>query len=373
MKNVLSSVTAQAALFLVIGCFALATLLPGCAGQNPSGAESSVAAASTTTTASTTTSITGTSKLFGTILDLNTGNAINNTNAAVSVKLYKDGTLVLSRTAQNNNFYSFSDIAGGIYYLEASDSAGQFQTNYAIVQVAAGSEVQKDLSLRPSANAAAVASYNVVGKLLNSVDRKPIMFAQVSIGSNAFTTNTLEDGTFIIYGLSEGVYNVTFTKSGFNDLTLSITASSTTVYNGTVAAVDGNATDGTGAVVAGKSIGEVVLGPKLADTGSIAGILRNPTTNAAVINTKVNLWYKPDNNDTRLPGIIYRPTTNGAGYLSPKNLPAGWYAITGINAAPQAVLDGTGALVGYTFVGDTVYTGAYLQVTPGLQTPLPTD
>lgn len=373
MKNVLSSVTAKAALFLVIGCFALATLLPGCAGQNPSGAENSVAATSTTTTASTTTTITGTSKLFGTILDLNTGNAINNANAAVSVRLYKDGTLVLARTAQNNNFYSFSDIAGGIYYLEVSDSAGQFQTNYAIVQVTAGTEVQKDMSLRPTTVAVAVASYNVIGKLLNSVDDKPIMFAKVSIGNNAFTTNTLEDGTFIIYGLSEGVYNVTFSKSGFNDLTLSITASSTQVFNGTVAAVDGNVTDGTGAVVAGKSIGNIKLGPKVADTGSIAGILRDPTTSAIVANTKVSLWYKPDNSDTRLPAIIYRPTTNAAGYLSPKNLPAGYYAITELGAIPFRVEDNAGNLVGYNFGGSVVYTGAYLQVTPGLETPLPTD
>jgi len=346
-----------------------AVILTGC-DSNPAG--SSASSTGTTNTASTTVNIAGTTTLYGRLLDLSTGNPIVSSNANVAVRLYRDAVLVAKRDAQNSNFYSFTGISGGIYYIEAYDKSGIYEKNYAVINLAANSNVEQNLSLRPKPGAAQVAaSYTVIGKLVSAADSTPVMFADVSLGVGALTTSTLEDGSFILYGVSEGQYTVTFSKTGFTDRNVVIVASTTNLFVGGVAANNGTVADGAGLNVAGKNIGTIAISPAFTPTGALAGTIRNPTTDALVTNTKVALWYKPDNSDTRQPAIIHRPTTNAVGNVSIVNLPAGWYAITSLDTVTTPVYDNNGALVAYRFVGAAIYTGAFLQVTPPKTTTLP--
>ncbi len=351
--------------------------LTGC-DSNPSGA-SSTSATSTTTTTTTSTptpSADATSTLYGSILDLSTGGPINNSNAGVVVTLYKDGNKYAQTAATKNNFYSFTGIVGGIYYLEVVDSKNLYYTNSVIVNLPEKSQLQQNVSLKPVPGATTpLAIYTVVGKLLNSVDKTPIMFANVSLGVGGINTSTLEDGTFILYGVTEGVYTVTFSKTGFNDFNITLEASKTQLLYGTTATVDGTVTDGAGANVTGKNLGNIQIGPSVQSTGALAGLIENPTTGAIVTNTRISVWYKPDRADSTRPGIIYRPTTNAVGNLSVENLPPGFYAVTALSTTITPVYDPQGNPVDYPFTpgsGD-VYTGVYLEVVSGKTTTLPSD
>lgn len=348
--------------------------LPGC-DSNPSGSSGASSTATTTTTSTPTPSSSSTSTLYGSILDLSLGQPINNPNAGIIVTLYKDAVKVNQTNATNNNFYSFTGITGGIYYLEVTDTKNLFQKNYVIVNLPEQSKLEQTISLQAVPGATTpLSSYTVVGKLLNAIDRTPIMFANVSLGVGSINTNTLEDGTFILYGVSEGRYTVTFSKTGFSDLQITLVASTSQLLYGTTATVNGTVIDGTGANVTGKNLGNIMMGPAVSQTGAIAGLLRDPGTDAPAANTRVTLWYKPNPADSIQPGIIYRPTTNNSGYLSVENLPSGYYAITELSATLSPVYDNDGNPVAYPFTaGDVVYTGVYLQVSSGQTTPLPSD
>ena len=341
----------------------------GC-DSNPSGASGSAA----TSTASTTIDVTGNATLYGNLLDITSGNPIVSDNANIFVQLYRDADLVTERKARENNFFSFTDISDGIYYIVAYDKADIFEKNYAVIDLAASSKVRQNISMRAKPGAAPVASsYTVIGKLVSAADNTPIMFASVSIGAGGFTTSTLEDGTFILYGISENQYTLTFSKTGFISQDVVIVASSTNLFFAGAAAANATVTDGAGQNVTGKSIGEIRLSPDGATTGALAGTIRNPTTDAVVANTKVALWYKPDNSEIRQPAIIHRPTTNAVGNLSIENLPAGWYAITSLDTVTTPMYDNNGSLVSYRFIGNAIYTGAFLEVTPGKTRYLPSD
>ncbi|OQA05256.1 MAG: hypothetical protein BWY66_02607 [bacterium ADurb.Bin374] len=282
--------------------------------------------------------------------------------------------MVAEHEAQNNNFFSFTNISGGIYYIEAYDKNEVYEKNYAVINLAANSTIEQNISLRAKPGAAPVSSsYTVIGKLVSAADSTPIMFANVSLGVGGFSTSTLEDGSFILYGISENQYTITFSKTGFVSRDVVIVASSTNLFIGGTAATNATVKDGAGQNVSGKSIGVISLSPDGASTGSLAGTIRNPTTDAIVANTKVALWYKPDNSEIRQPAIIHRPTTNAVGNLSIENLPAGWYAITSLDTVTTPMYDNNGSLVSYRFIGNAIYTGAFLQVTPPKTTYLPSD
>jgi len=349
--------------------------LTGC-DSNPSGSSSGTSTTTTTTTSTPTPSSTSTSTLYGSILDLSTGGQINNINAGVVVRLYKDAVKVAEITATKNNFYSFTDIVGGIYYLEVDDSKDLYYTNSVIVNLPEKSQLQQNVSLKPVPGATTpLSTYTVVGKLLNSVDKTPIMFANVSLGVGGINTSTLEDGTFILYGVTENVYTVTFSKTGFNDFSITLEASATQLLYGTTVTVNGTVTDGAGASVTGKNLGNIFIGPSVQSTGALAGLIENPTTGAIVANTRIALWYKPDRADATRPSVIYRPTTNAVGNLSVENLPPGFYAITALSTTITPVYDAQGNPVAYPFTAGSgdIYTGAYYEVVSGKTTTLVSD
>lgn len=361
-------------LALVI-CLA-SVILTGC-DSNPSGSSASATSTGTPTGTPTSSAVT-TSTLYGSILDLNTGKQIPaDSGAKISVTIYKDGKYVDSRAAVNNNFYSFTGIEGGIYYVEVNDGSNPklYEKNYIVINLAANVTLEQNFSLTPVPGAIPpLSSYTVVGKLLNAVDRTPVMFANVSLGGNSFSTNTLEDGTFILYGVSEGEYTVTFSKTGFSDLQITLVASSSKVFCNLKAATDGVVVDGAGNNIAGKDIGTLVLGPSVASTGALSGVLHDPVTdNTLAAGTKVMLWYKPGSADTIQPAVIYRPTANAQGYVSIENLPPGFYAITSLDTIAVAKFDNNGDLINYTLTGTSIYTGAYYQVQSGKTTVLVSD
>ncbi len=146
MKKVLSSMPAQAALLLVLGCFALATLLPGC-GSNPAGPSGAGSTTSTTTTPSVSS---GTATVYGQIIDQDSNLPIQDSNAQIVVQLYKENTLVKSQTALGNNSFVFSDVAGGIYTLYAYDAAAVpvYSKNFSIVQATVNTAIAVNLKLR---------------------------------------------------------------------------------------------------------------------------------------------------------------------------------------------------------------------------------
>jgi len=372
----------------LVMCLA-AVILSGC-DSNPSGTE-----ASTTTTTTTTVPLTpstgdpSNTTIYGSILDADSGMAIQNTAASIKVALYKDGVGVKTVDTLNNSTYSISGLPGGIYTVIAYDAATVpiYNRNYVVVAAAANNTYEMNIKIKqiPVVVGVQRSSLTFFGKLEDAVNGSPVMFATVKIGvggntAGGYETTTLADGYFFIYGVSSGTYTVTFSKTGYNDLSASLEVgpSDNTAairFGSTNIAYDAvGHKDGTGVIVPGYNLNTSKLSNQFVNTGALSGIIRNPATSAPLANSRFNLFYKRKAEPADTLAIIYPGfTTNSEGYFSMKNLPAGYYGIGDSNTTALAILDVYNKIVDWTIVGGVVYTGALLEVVPGNTTPLPSQ
>ncbi len=332
MKKVLSSMPAQAALLLVLSCFALATLLPGC-GANPSGPSTSVSTPQTPTAAS------GSAVVYGSVTDLETGSQVSGSGFTVS--LYLDSTLVSSRSLNNGGF-TFNGLSQGIYTLFVTDSTNTYSSNFQLVNVSTSGQFQTEIKLRRIATAVGIRLVNLWGKITSS-DGSGIPFARVTLGTSAFETTTMIDGSYYLFNVpqSDVPYDLKVTKSGYNDKTQSLIIGAATItLNGAEKNSQITKTDQTATSRTGYDLGTAVLTGKPTTTAAITGYVKTPKGDV-VPNFTFKLFHRKDLSDTSQITEQRTVISNAAGYFSETTLPKGYYFAAATNAKPKKESDGT--------------------------------
>ena len=120
-------------------------------------------------------------------------------------------------------------------------------------------------------------------------------------------------------------------------------------------------------VVANNTLTNVTLNYKLAQTGSIAGVLTGYNAGDKCI-----LYRTTSETAATVPGVVLKFTPQNNGYFFIKNLPTGWYIVSKDGcAAPFAVTDTQNNFIGYAFNEGDTYFSSWLQVLTDTTTPVP--
>jgi hypothetical protein len=358
-------------------CMLIAAFITGCGGSNnPSGPSNGTAISNSATTAS------GTVKLNGLLIDSSTNNLVDDNLALLRVTIILVGTnATYVQNALNNSAFTFNDLQAGNYLIRIEDISNpkRFETTQ-IIKELSGEKVDISLRMVPVPSLVVPSNLNFFGKVVEATIANPVSFATIMIknsSGSSYETSTLATGTFSILGLSSGTYELSFSKSGFETAsrTLSIRADGRIILDSKdITAADINTfTDGAGVSRTGYDLGEIILAPNWAETGGIAGLLYNTNVLPKVpyINTPFHLVYDSNTQDAVPPAsIIKNFYTNDLGYFFAKNLPKGFYLVARPGYTLSPIISG-GNITGYNFApGDLVF-DVWLEVNPGAVTIIP--
>ena len=358
MKNSLGSFSK---LFLV-SLLAGSMLLAGCGESNPSSStatsEENSNASNTTqqTTDNTTSKYDVYGKVSPTIGQFDTKARINITMTNIATK----ATISNSCTNQMFGFSGDKKINAGYYEIKAVDSSNIYETE--IIYKKVDSDIEDmNLTITPKVQEVDdTITVTLTGKIIDEYG-KDIPFASVSAVNTKtekeYKTSTNPDnGNYTFKEILAGTYKVTYSKDSFEDDTkdLKITDENSITFDSKA--------------VNNKTLSNVTLKYKLAQTGSIAGVLTgyNP-------GDKCILYRTTSESAATVPGIVLKFTPQENGYFFIKNLPSGWYIVAKDGcAAPVPVNDASGNFIGYAFANENdTYFSSWMEVTPLTTTPVP--
>lgn len=330
-------------------------LISGCGESNPSSStatentNASTAQQATDNTASTY-DVYG--KVTSTIGQFDANSQINITLTNIATKELKSNSCV-------GQMFAFEKVEAGYYKVEAVDSKNIYNTETIYKKI--DSDIE-DLSLTMTPKTQEVDNQVVVtlnGKIIdkfgNGIPFASITAANTKTGQEIKTSTNPDNGNYTFKDIPAGAYKVTFSKDSFEDdvQDLIITDANTiTFYN---------------KEVKNNNLTNITLNYKLAQTGSIAGVLTGYTAGDKC------LLYKTSNESaTTIPGIVLTFTPQDNGYFFIKNLPVGWYIVAKYGcAAPLPVNDAQGNFIGYGFADGDTYFSYWLQVVNDTTTPVP--
>lgn len=361
-------------------CLITATFITGCGGSNPTGATADTAASpsSTATSSNLPAQATGTVTIQGSIIDTSTGTSVNNTTAKLIVSAKLIGTdRTTSVAATDNKAYSIRNLFQGFYLVTISDSAGIYETRSEIVDLTNATTQRFDFSLLPNVIAVAPSSVNFFGKIIDSLNKTPVMAAVLTITNKdtkqSYQASTLVNGEFSFIGISSGTYSILVEKNGFVQTTVEIRLADEIWFGSKkITAADfASFVDGGNVTRQGYNLGTVSVAQLWTQTGAFQGILYDPSlaVKTAMSNSTLVLWHDSNPRDQFAPEVMFRwLETNSIGYFSMKNLPAGYYLITRLLDTPSPVFNTSGDIIGYTFATGVT---SWHQVVPGAVTLIP--
>jgi len=373
--------------FASLACCLLAvTMITGCGGgNNPSGPSSGTPVAAFDNFPS---NATGSVTLNGLLVDLTTQSLINSTDADLYVTIEFIGT-TYKKTLQTveNRAFTFFDLPEGQYLITVEDKNGVYDNSTPLIQELTG-KINLTIPLSPKAGSATPSSLNFYAKVLDASLRNPIMFATVdvtieNITNLTFQATTLYDGQFSLLGISSGTYTLKIKKDGYVEVSKTLIITDRIVFGSQEISTTNitNFTDGANNPRQGYNLGEIVLAPQFVNTGGLSGILLD--ANKQPITDKLDLVYIRTRTIPEGPGaLIPNVTPNALGYVSFKNLPAGFYMLAYANDFPiappaknwvaSAILDADSNISGWGFTpASLLVTRIWLEVIPGSVTPIP--
>ena len=355
MKNLSGSISKLFLLSLLAGSMMLA----GCGESNPTSSSTATDSTNASTPQEVTDNTAASYSVYGKVSP--TIGQFDN-NAKIKITMTNIATKVPTSNYCTGQMFGFSGsqkINAGYYEVKAEDSSNIYNTETLYKKI--DSDVD-DLSLTMTPRAQEVDDQIVVtltGKIIDKFG-KDIPFASISAvnsktGLEVKTTTNPDNGLYTFKDIPAGTYKVTFSKDSFQDETrdLIITDENTITFDNKV--------------VVNNTLANITLPYKLAQTGSIAGVLTgyNPGDKC--------LLYKTSNESaTTIPGKILTFTPQDNGYFFIKNLPVGWYIVAKYGcAAPQAVFDKNNNLIGYAFAEGDTYFSSWMEVLTDTTTPVP--
>ena len=279
--------------------------------------------------------------------------------AVIKITLTNIATKVPTSANCVGQMFAFEKVNAGYYKVEAVDSSNIYETETIYKKVDTNIE---DLTLTLTPRAQEVDDQIVVtlnGKIIDKFGND-IPFASVSAentktGQIVKTSTNPDNGNYTFKDIPAGTYKVTFSKDSFENVTenLIITDENTITFQNMV--------------VANNTLSNVTLNYKLAQTGSIAGVLTGYTAGQKC------LLYKTSNESaTTIPGIVLTFVPQDNGYFFIKNLAPGWYIVAKDGcAAPQPVTDAQNNFIGYGFAQGDTYFSSWMQVINDTTTPVP--
>jgi len=213
-----------------------------------------------------------------------------------SVSVYSGSTLVSTVVSGALGAFTVSGLIPGFYYVSAAKT-GYTKSADTYLDVTGADSSGNILSLIPNTAAVYV-------RTVNSANSQVIAGAQaVLTGTGANTGNsgygiTADSGSVTITGLAAGNYNVTISRAGFTDETISVTAvNGSTVYN------------------------TVIMDPDPLTLGFAGGFVKTGAgTPVAGVTVKI---YEQSN-----PAVVYSQVISAADGSYGNTLPAGSYSIT---------------------------------------------
>ncbi len=354
MKNSLGSFSK---LFLV-SLLAGSMLLAGCGESNPTSSTATTENSNASTTQQATDNTTSTYDVFGKVSP-----TIGQFNASSKISI----TLTNIATNKSNTpkdcvgqMFAFQKVNAGYYEIKAIDASNFYETEVIYKKIDSNIE---DLSLTLTPKVQEVddtITVTLTGKIIDEYG-KDIPFASVvavnTKTEKEYKTSTNPDnGNYTFKEIPAGTYKVTYSKDSFEDDTkdLKITDENTITFDSKT--------------VNNKTLSNVTLKYKLAQTGSIAGVLTgyNP-------GDKCILYRTTSESAATVPGIVLKFTPQENGYFFIKNLPSGWYIVAKDGcAAPVPVNDAQGNFIGYAFANENdTYFSSWMEVTPLTTTPVP--
>jgi len=361
-------------------CLMVATFITGCGGENPTGAATGSTNNSSSTAASSNlpTQATGTVTIQGSILDTSTGTSVDNKNAKLTVSAKLIGTdRITSVSADENKAYSIRNLFQGFYLITISDATGIYETRSEIVDLTNTTTQRFDFSLLPKIIVAAPSSVNFFGKIIDSLNKTPVMAAVLTITNKdtkqSYQASTLVNGEFSFIGISSGTYSIKVEKNGFVETTVELRLADEIWFgNKKITAADfAGFDDGDNVRRQGYNLGTVSIAQLWTQTGAFQGILYDPllAVKTPFTNSTLVLWYDSNPRDQYAPEVMFRwLETNSLGYFSMKNLPAGYYLITRLLDTPTAISNPSGDIIGYSFATGVT---SWHQVVPGAVTLIP--
>ena len=354
MKNLSGSFSK---LFLV-SLLAGAMMLAGCGESNPTSSTATEEKTNAETAQQATDNTAAKYNVYGkvspTIGQFDTNAKINITMTNISTKASTSN----SCTGQMFGFSGDKKINAGYYEVKAVDSSNIYNTE--IIYKKIDSDID-DLSLTMTPKAQEVDDQVVVtlnGKIIDKFG-KDIPFASITAvnaktGQEVKTTTNPDNGNYTFKDIPAGTYKVTYSKDSFQneERDLIITDENTITF--ALKAVNNN------------TLENVTLPYKLAQTGSIAGVLTGYTGG------KCLLYRTTNESATTIPGIVLTFTPQDNGYFFIKNLPTGWYLVAKEGcAAPTPVNDAQGNFIGYAFAAGDTYFSSWMEVLTDTTTPVP--
>ncbi len=280
-------------------------------------------------------------------------------NSKITVYLTNIASEDESSNACRGQVFAFQKVNAGYYEVKAVDSNNIYKTE--IIYKKIDSNID-DLTLTMTPRATEVEDLVVVTLTGKIVDKfgKDIPFASVTAentktGQIVKTSTNPDNGIYEFKEIPAGTYKVTYSKDSFEDDTEDLIIT------------DENNINFMNKVVANNTLTNVTLNYKLAQTGSIAGVLTgyNP-------GDKCILYRTTSENAATVPGVVLKFTPQNNGYFFIKNLPTGWYIVAKDGcAAPFAVADTQGNFIGYAFNEGDTYFSSWLQVLTDTTTPVP--
>lgn len=350
-------------------------ILSGCQANNPSAASTSTGAAATAGTTTTTSVASGTAYIYLQLGDGENNNSpITDQEASVTVSLILDNVTQATREIKSG-FFTFNDLKAGMYTLYVKDNSNVYNSTYQAVEVKDATANNLSVKLVKVSTAPAVSRLDFFGNLINPIDKKPVGFAKIKIGS--YETTSLASGQFFLSNITSGTYEVKFEKTGFTSTSgaLKIDDSNVLFNQKKLDYVASTSTtapfDGVGNRVGGYNMGNFEISPDFTANG---GLTIYSYQNASKDPQKQDLqpkrsflfklfYRKADSSDSE---VIDKNQvqTNGEGLLNLDNLPAGIYYAVGLDAGVRIEITQNGPI--YIITGTTYSPG--LQVENGKTT-----
>lgn len=358
---------------VLFSCFVLTLVLiivTGCGGSNnpagPSDAAGSAAAIKSDVAV-----------LDGFIVDAATGDLVDNAQASIQVTAeIFGGSFKETKNADNNRVFSFDELSYGYYTITIRDLSGVYLDETIIKEI---DQPREELRIQIEPVTPVEGSrLNFYGKLLEPTHDSPVMFANVKVtsaGGAEFETSTLANGNFSLTNLASGTYDVVFSKTSFETISVRLLIGTDRIRFGTKAINLSKTdiyTDGAGKSFQAYDLGEVILSPQWKETGAIAGVLLDDNNNPYPTNQVFDLVYSRALNDANPPrSIIKGFQTNDSGYFFAKNLPVGWYLVAFDGYVPEPIFDVDNVVIAYEIATASLAFDVWLEVLPGQVTPVP--
>ncbi|MBW3113649.1 carboxypeptidase regulatory-like domain-containing protein [Bacillus sp. MCCB 382] len=256
-----------------------------------------------------------TAAINGTITDQSTGLVLPNT----TVSLFQGMSLIATTQSNASGFYTFTNVVPGNYTVQSVRT--NYVTGTANVTAVGGTSTTSNIALVPQPS-------TISGNVSNggAINNATVQLLNNS-GTLVATTTTNVAGNYSFANVTPGLYNITVIASGFQSQTKS--------------------------VMTEPNQASVVNFTLVANPGSISGMVRNSTNNAAIPLATVELL---DSNGVP----ITSTSANGSGQYSFNNLAPGNYQVRSF-----ATNFSTTAVASTVTAGNTTITNIFLEPNPG--------